>query len=210
MVSQPVSPVSPVGSRRSWASSLRHEPTNQHNDHAARTGDAPPIPPQETLTPDPQSHAAASPRPPSHETSPHPVDADFPVRSSASSAQYHPQDAERLKLWTPFFLRRRVLLSFITLFILLIIVLAILFGLSSRDERLASADSQLYYLWVYGPTAGTPYPTLLREQTNIACSLYHYRRILGSNRVSLKADDSLGLDGPRAAICAEEFVARLH
>ncbi|KAK3984762.1 hypothetical protein QBC44DRAFT_385482 [Cladorrhinum sp. PSN332] len=55
--------------------------------------------------------------------------------------------------WRPFFLRPVVLLTLIVVFTTLILALAALFFLSSRNERVAPADPKLRYLWIYGPTA---------------------------------------------------------
>jgi hypothetical protein len=57
------------------------------------------------------------------------------------------------KQWTPFFLRRWTLVVFIIFFALLMIAFAVMFGVSNRDQGLATADPKWYYLWVYGPTA---------------------------------------------------------
>ena len=65
------------------------------------------------------------------------------------------ENAGSPKLWTPLFLRRPVLISFSIVFAALIISIAVLFYLSTRNGHLSSADPKLYYLWVYGPTAGT-------------------------------------------------------
>ncbi|KAK4222530.1 hypothetical protein QBC38DRAFT_427129 [Podospora fimiseda] len=61
---------------------------------------------------------------------------------------------ERPLLWTRLFLRRPVLVVFNALFTSLMILLAVLFFLSSRDQRIAPVNNpKLHYLWVYGPTA---------------------------------------------------------
>ncbi|KAK0614501.1 hypothetical protein B0T14DRAFT_528606 [Immersiella caudata] len=79
-------------------------------------------------------------------------------RFSALAANASPRHdtrthAHRPKLWTPFFLRRPTLVVFIVIFVLLMLAFAILFGISNRDQGLASANPNWYYLWVYGPTA---------------------------------------------------------
>jgi len=56
--------------------------------------------------------------------------------------------------WTPFFLRRATLAGFIVYFAVLMVTAAVLFGVSQRDAGLVSVDQNLYFLWVYGPTAG--------------------------------------------------------
>ena len=57
------------------------------------------------------------------------------------------------RLWSPLSLRRSALLSFLVLFLLLIIALALLFHISTRDGHLVSVDQRFHYIWVYGPTA---------------------------------------------------------
>ena len=57
--------------------------------------------------------------------------------------------------WTPFPLRQHVLLGFISVFASLLTALAVLFSYSQSHQGLSTADERLYYLWTYGPTAGT-------------------------------------------------------
>ncbi|OJD30880.1 uncharacterized protein BKCO1_5400068 [Diplodia corticola] len=142
MVSRPVSPVSPASPTWSRPGSTSNEHTDQPEEATPRT------PAYGVSTPHAQVQRPETPQRPSHDAS-----AGQTYPGAAASVLSRPREDERLKLWTPFFLRRPALLSFIALFVILIVVLAILFGLSSRDERLTSADSRLYYLWVYGPTA---------------------------------------------------------
>lgn len=67
--------------------------------------------------------------------------------------------------WSPLFLRRTVLSGLVAFLIALMIAIAALFGVSNRDGGLASADQRLYYLWVYGPTAGTSLDLEFRDQS---------------------------------------------
>ncbi len=55
--------------------------------------------------------------------------------------------------WTPIYLRRVVLLSFITVFILIIIAIESLLVISNKNNGLATSNSAEHYLWTYGPTA---------------------------------------------------------
>ena len=57
------------------------------------------------------------------------------------------------RLWTPFILRREVLIPLTCLFVLVIIVLEVLFYLSNRHLGLSTSDASKHYLWTYGPTA---------------------------------------------------------
>jgi hypothetical protein len=61
---------------------------------------------------------------------------------------------QRLLSWRPFYLRRRVLISFAILSISMLVVVEVLYQLSQRWHGLVSAESRLKYLWTYGPTAG--------------------------------------------------------
>lgn len=66
--------------------------------------------------------------------------------------------------WTPFFLRRTFLSALIAFFAALMVATAALFAVSNRDSGLASADQRLYYLWVYGPTAGMSPPPIFASR----------------------------------------------
>ncbi|KAK0638492.1 hypothetical protein B0T16DRAFT_462269 [Cercophora newfieldiana] len=79
----------------------------------------------------------------------------FSAIARSTSPQHHEKgsDRDRPELWTPFFLRRSTLAALVLLFVLLMLSFAILFGISTRDQGLATANPNWYYLWVYGPTA---------------------------------------------------------
>ncbi|KAI5865702.1 hypothetical protein GGS23DRAFT_603248 [Durotheca rogersii] len=51
------------------------------------------------------------------------------------------------------FLRRPVFITFALLFVAMIVVLEVLFGLSKRNQGVTESDAGLRYLWTYGPTA---------------------------------------------------------
>ncbi|KAI1748177.1 hypothetical protein F4782DRAFT_551217 [Xylaria castorea] len=55
--------------------------------------------------------------------------------------------------WRPFYLRRFVLLGFISVFILIIVAIEALLAISNRDHGIATSTSAKHYLWKYGPTA---------------------------------------------------------
>ncbi|KAI8947774.1 hypothetical protein F4801DRAFT_559592 [Xylaria longipes] len=55
--------------------------------------------------------------------------------------------------WRPFYLRRFVLLGFISVFILIVVTIEVLLAVSNRDHGLATSTSAQHYLWTYGPTA---------------------------------------------------------
>ncbi|KAI0549248.1 hypothetical protein F4679DRAFT_547958 [Xylaria curta] len=63
-------------------------------------------------------------------------------------------DSANLRLcWRPFYLRRLVLLGFISVFILIIVAIEALLAVSNRDQGLATSSPSKHYLWTYGPTA---------------------------------------------------------
>jgi hypothetical protein len=68
--------------------------------------------------------------------------------------QSRQKPSQTLKLWTPWPLEKIVLAGFAACFVLLAVVLAALFGVSERNQGLASSEEKLHYLWTYGPTAG--------------------------------------------------------
>ncbi|KAI0542081.1 hypothetical protein GGR58DRAFT_510424 [Xylaria digitata] len=55
--------------------------------------------------------------------------------------------------WRPFYLRRSVLLGFLSVFIILIATIEALLAISNRDHGLATTTPREHYLWTYGPTA---------------------------------------------------------
>ncbi|EAU31717.1 predicted protein [Aspergillus terreus NIH2624] len=60
------------------------------------------------------------------------------------------------RLWTPFFLRRPVMLSFLLLFVAILCSLVALYTYTQREHRslgIETDGSRYYYLWTYGPTA---------------------------------------------------------
>lgn len=56
--------------------------------------------------------------------------------------------------WTPFHLRRPVLLAAAAVFVLMVVALEVLRYVSERDDGLATVSENMHYLWTYGPTAG--------------------------------------------------------
>lgn len=61
-------------------------------------------------------------------------------------------DAEQA-LWTPAILSPFSLLIFLACFVAIAIALPVLYVVSERNHGLSNADSKLFYLWTYGPTA---------------------------------------------------------
>jgi tryptophan-rich sensory protein len=78
----------------------------------------------------------------------------------------HPIDATQA--WLPIALRRKTLVAFMTVYLILIIVLAVLFDYSNKHNGVASSRANLYYLWTYGPTAGEHMVPTLMRRTNLA------------------------------------------
>jgi hypothetical protein len=58
------------------------------------------------------------------------------------------------KPWRPLMLRRWVLITFAVLFILLIGTLEIILKVSTDRNGFGPAETNLYYVWTYGPTVG--------------------------------------------------------
>ncbi|GME51181.1 uncharacterized protein LTHEOB_12502 [Neofusicoccum parvum] len=54
--------------------------------------------------------------------------------------------------WTPFHLRRPVLLAAAAVFVLMVVALEVLRYVSERDDGLATVAENMHYLWTYGPT----------------------------------------------------------
>ncbi|KAK2757300.1 hypothetical protein FQN54_004814 [Arachnomyces sp. PD_36] len=57
------------------------------------------------------------------------------------------------QMWTPFVLRRRVLLGFAFLFLVMIIALEVILLYTNRNNGLTTSDPKKHYFWTYGPTA---------------------------------------------------------
>ena len=79
----------------------------------------------------------------------HKVDADLSTHEVVAAASIG------LKMWNPFWLSRLVLCSFIALFALLIIALALLSHFATVNNGLGTQITANHYSWTYGPTAGT-------------------------------------------------------
>lgn len=60
--------------------------------------------------------------------------------------------------WRPSYLRRRIIFSFLILFVGFLIAIEILYQISQRSNGLVFAEERLYYLWTYGPTASMDAP----------------------------------------------------
>jgi len=74
-----------------------------------------------------------------------PVGEDIPLNITKINAE---------KGWTPFWLRKGVLIAFIILFIAIFAALQVLYSISQRNHGLATSNDNYHYLWTYGPTAG--------------------------------------------------------
>jgi len=105
-----------------------------------------------------------------HESLPvHTSDDDTPVAGSAlseglstlTSQSYettagkdHTSKPDRTRISSiPWTLRKASLLGFIISLIILVVVLEVLYYLSSKHQGLATSGENIYYLWKYGPTA---------------------------------------------------------
>ncbi len=85
--------------------------------------------------------------------------------------------------WTPFVLRRKVLSGLISVFAGLVVALAVLFSYSQTHQGLSDADENLYYLWTYGPTAGTK-PTTPKKAALTCLSVVGDIGLLGPSCLS--------------------------
>ena len=94
--------------------------------------------------------------------------------------------------WRPFYLRRTVLLGFISVFVSIAVAIESLLAVSNRDHGLATSTSSVHYLWTYGPTAFLTGLAALWARTE-----YQSQIIVPWNRLSQKmapASDSLLLN----------------
>ncbi|KAI0436503.1 hypothetical protein F4803DRAFT_572351 [Xylaria telfairii] len=74
--------------------------------------------------------------------------------SSLQTSHQPPHDSAGLSMgWRPSYLRRLVLIGFISVFILIIITIEALLAISNRDHGLATSTVGKHSLWTYGPTA---------------------------------------------------------
>jgi hypothetical protein len=55
--------------------------------------------------------------------------------------------------WRPSYLKRRILVSFCILFVILAVALQVLLEISNKNQGLTSSNNNLRYLWTFGPTA---------------------------------------------------------
>lgn len=78
---------------------------------------------------------------------------------SQQSVEYQGHDGFEMSApgrpWKPLMLRRWVLFIFAVLFILLIASLEIILKVSTDRSGFGPTDSNLYYVWTYGPVVGT-------------------------------------------------------
>lgn len=81
------------------------------------------------------------------------------LSSRDSTERCVPSDREHLdpdicnRLWTPFFLTRYTLFTFITFYLSIAAGLVALIIVDRNQQGLASARTSQHYLWTYGPTA---------------------------------------------------------
>jgi hypothetical protein len=78
---------------------------------------------------------------------------------SQQSVEYQGHDGYETsapgKPWKPLMMRRWVLLVLAVIFVLLIVGLEVVLKVSTDRHGFGPTDSNLYYVWTYGPTAGT-------------------------------------------------------
>jgi len=69
-------------------------------------------------------------------------------------AEIEKSEISARQLWAPFVLQPAAILLSIGAFTISSIGIIILFVISNRQNGIASVNSNYYYLWTYGPTAG--------------------------------------------------------
>jgi hypothetical protein len=71
-----------------------------------------------------------------------------------------PTDAGKIQIdtakqsWTPFVLRRWVLITFATVLLLMVAGLEVVKKICDTKHGFGPIDTNLHYIWTYGPTAG--------------------------------------------------------
>ena len=91
------------------------------------------------------------------------------------------------RMYTPFWLRKVVLLAFTIVMFVLIVVLGALFGISQRNQGLSTASQKYHLLWKYGPTASEAPFDSSTARFLISCSTCHYLRLVGTGGATYKA-----------------------
>lgn len=76
--------------------------------------------------------------------------------SSQSDGDSLPGYAPQRHMWSPVILRSVSLAVFGVLFICFIIVIEVLYSVSTQKKGLSTSEERYHYLWTYGPTAGKP------------------------------------------------------
>lgn len=86
------------------------------------------------------------------------------------------------QLWSPLFLRRKVLAFFIVSFTAMIAALAALHIYCDRNQGLSTVNPKQHYLWTYGPSAGMARnPLLQQDELTVVSSVDNFRPVLGSD-----------------------------
>jgi hypothetical protein len=75
------------------------------------------------------------------------------VQVEADKAENKPPSPPT-KSWTPLMLQRRVLVTISIALLFLIVSLEIVLKISANRNGFGPIESDLHYLWTYGPTAG--------------------------------------------------------
>lgn len=88
---------------------------------------------------------------------------DSPVEHSPEYSRSRSPDGEETdhsshgthRLWVPRVLRRRAMVAFVSVFAALLSVLIALYVYSKVDNGIDAEEDKNYYVWTYGPTAGS-------------------------------------------------------
>ncbi|KAE8413140.1 hypothetical protein BDV36DRAFT_39644 [Aspergillus pseudocaelatus] len=83
-------------------------------------------------------------------------DTDPSRENDTLTASYHGPDkngGSSSQLWTPTVLRPWAFVAFATLFIAILIVVQVLYSVSTKNNGISASDAKYRYLWTYGPTA---------------------------------------------------------
>jgi hypothetical protein len=110
---------------------------------------------------------------------PPPASQDSP---DESIEKYECENDHTHQLWSPLFLRRKVLALFVVSFIAMIATLAVLYIYCERNQGLSTVNPKQHYLWTYGPVAGMALDHLSKwDELTVVHSIDNYCPFLGSS-----------------------------
>ena len=101
----------------------------------------------------------------------------------------HPEPT--FKPWTPLMLQRWVLQTISIVLLTLIVTLEIVLKSSTDRHGFGPVESNLHYVWTYGPTAGTAIANHTRVRLTGITSVHSYCCFLDAGRLSYPTDAAL-------------------